>query len=96
MRSRYTAHVLGHRDHLLRTWHPRTRPDDGDLDGSPVVTWAGLTVLETRDGGPGDETGVVVFVARYRAGESDEVMRETSWFERRARRWFYVGPLAEA
>src|SRR6188474_3543469 len=28
MRSRYTAFALGIEDHVFRTWHPRTRPDD--------------------------------------------------------------------
>ncbi len=94
MRSRYTAYVLLHRDHLLRTWHPRTRPDDGALD-PPTVTWTGLRVTGTRDGGLDDDTGIVSFEARFHTGNRDEVLRETSWFERRARRWFYVGPLNE-
>lgn len=93
MRSRYTAYVLGRRDHLLRTWHPRTRPDEVS---PPAVTWTGLTVAPTRDGGVEDDSGVVAFVARFRAGGREEVMRETSWFERRAGRWFYVGPLDES
>ncbi|MEP6797533.1 MAG: YchJ family metal-binding protein [Lapillicoccus sp.] len=92
MRSRYTAYVLGHRDHLLRTWHPRTRPDDVD---PPFVTWTGMVVLETQDGGVGHETGVVGFEAHFRDDDRDEVVRETSWFERRAGRWLYVGPLDE-
>jgi len=94
MRSRYTAYVLGDRDHLLRTWHPRTRPDDDDPD-PPTVTWTGLRVTVTRDGGLDDDTGVVSFEAGFRTGGRDEVMSETSWFERRAGRWFYVGPLAD-
>ncbi len=94
MRSRYTAYVLGDRDHLLRTWHPRTRPDGGDPDPS-TVTWTGLRVIVTRDGGLDDDTGVVSFEAGFRTGNRDEVMSETSWFERRAGRWFYVGPLAD-
>ena len=30
MRSRYTAFVVGDREHLLRTWDPATRPDELD------------------------------------------------------------------
>ncbi len=37
MRSRYTAFVVGDVEHLLRSWHPATRPDELDLD--PDVQW---------------------------------------------------------
>ena len=37
MRSRYTAFVVGDGDHLFRTWHPSTRPDD--LDVAPDPGW---------------------------------------------------------
>ncbi|WP_330473030.1 YchJ family protein [Terrabacter sp. C0L_2] len=93
MRSRYTAFATGDDAYLLRTWHPRTRPAHVDLD--PVTRWTGLTVLRTQRGGPGDEDGVVEFVARWsepsgpggrRRGELHEVSR----FERRAGRWLYV------
>ena len=87
MRSRYTAHVRGHADHLFRTWHPATRPPDVRLD--PGVTWLGLEVVRTEAGGPDDPTGVVAFVARYRDPGGDRVLAETSRFERRAGRWFY-------
>ena len=40
MRSRYTAFVRGDADHLFRTWHPRTRPDDVAPD--PATRWTGL------------------------------------------------------
>ena len=40
MRSRYTAYALGDGDHLFRTWHARTRPDDVEPD--PRVRWVGL------------------------------------------------------
>ena len=40
MRSRYTAFAVGDADHLFRTWHPRTRPDDVAVD--PATSWLGL------------------------------------------------------
>lgn len=84
MRSRYTAYVRRDENHLFRTWHPRTRPDPISL---PVdAGWSGLTVLETHDGGPDDETGSVEFVARHREGSMHEISR----FARRAGRWVYV------
>ena len=88
MRSRYTAYALGHEDHVFRTWHPRTRPDD--LSPAPGLTWQGLEVVRTVDGGPGDATGLVEFRARYRTPDGDGTLHETSRFERRAGRWVYV------
>ena len=77
MRSRYTAHVRGDADHLFRTWHPRTRPDDVRPD--PSTRWTGLQILST-------EGDTVEFVARWEGGEMHEVSR----FEQRAGRWCYV------
>jgi SEC-C motif-containing protein len=90
MRSRYSAFALGLEDHLFRTWHPGTRPD-GPYTSAGLV-WRGLTVLRTEDGGPGDSTGVVEFEARYAAAVdgAEQVLKETSRFERRAGRWVYV------
>lgn len=88
MRSRYSAYSLGLLDHVFRTWHPRTRPDS--VDPVPGLTWIGLEVLEVVDGGPGDETGVVEFRARFDEGLGERSMRERSRFERRAGRWVYV------
>lgn len=87
MRSRYTAFVLGDSGHLLRTWHPRTRPRDVTTGG---VRWTGLRILDVVDGRPGDTAGVVEFEANYRADGVRGVMRERSVFARRAGRWLYV------
>lgn len=87
MRSRYTAFVRGHENHLFRTWHPATRP--AEVRADPGTTWLGLEVLRTEAGGAEDGTGVVEFVARYRAADGPHVLRETSRFERRGGRWVY-------
>ncbi|GAB3883101.1 YchJ family protein [Terrabacter terrigena] len=95
MRSRYTAFATGDVDHLVRTWHPRTRPDELVVDAS--MTWTGLTVLRTEAGGPDDSEGVVEFVARFEeasAGRGGRAtagrLHEVSRFARRAGRWVYV------
>ncbi|MEB8325182.1 YchJ family metal-binding protein [Dietzia kunjamensis] len=87
MRSRYTAFVLGHTDHLWRTWHPRTRPPTVEASD---VEWTGLTVVEVVAGDEGDDDGVVEFEARYTGPEGPTVMRERSLFERRGGRWTYL------
>lgn len=77
MRSRYTAFARGDVDHLFRTWHPRTRPDD--LSPDPTTRWTGLRILAAT----GD---TVEFVATREGGQMHEVSR----FEQRAGRWVYV------
>ncbi|MDF9717470.1 hypothetical protein INN71_03535 [Nocardioides sp. ChNu-153] len=97
MRSRYTAHVIGGRegaDHLFRSWHPRTRPDDVTPD--PATTWTGLEVLEAVAGGADDTDGVVAFAAHHAGPGGAGVLRERSRFTRRAGRWVYVDGDVEA
>ena len=88
MRSRYSAYATGRLDHVFRTWHPRTRPDE--VEPTPGLTWEGLRVRRTEAGGEADETGVVEFAARFRERGTDRVLHEVSRFERRAGRWVYV------
>jgi len=88
MRSRYTAYAVGNGDHVFRTWHPATRPEQVDVDAT--VEWVGLEVGKVSD----DEVeGIVEFVAHWRSGEGRSrqigAMRERSTFARRAGRWFY-------
>ena len=90
MSSRYAAYAVGDLDHVFRTWHPRTRPDD--LAPTPGLTWTGLEIVDTVDGGPDDATGIVEFRASYELGGRAEVLHERSTFERRAGRWVYVSP----
>jgi SEC-C motif-containing protein len=84
MRSRYSAYYYGNREHLWRTWHPRTRPSEVTLD--PSTTWTGLEIVEVRDGGADDGAGIVEFVASYQGG----ALHERSRFAKRAGRWFYL------
>jgi SEC-C motif-containing protein len=88
MRSRYAAYATGRLDYVFRTWHPRTRPDD--IDPSSGLTWTGLEIVATADGGVGDDTGTVEFRARYRTPQGSGELHEVSRFERRAGRWVYV------
>jgi len=84
MRSRYSAYVLGDVDHLFRSWHPATRPDD--LAGVPRLDWLGLEILDVVDGAPSDDHGIVEFAARHAAG----TLHERSRFVRRGGRWVYL------
>ncbi|MET7285707.1 YchJ family metal-binding protein [Streptomyces sp. NPDC005573] len=84
MRSRYTAFVKGDTGYLLRTWHPRTRPEGLDLD--PGTRWTGLEIIEAADGSAFHAKGTVTFRASYRGGS----MCERSRFERVDGAWVYV------
>jgi SEC-C motif-containing protein len=86
MRSRYTAYVVEAEDHLFRTWHPRTRPDEISFD--PGMEWTGLEVLDVEE--PGDGTGMVQFRAHWTWQGRRGVLHERSTFEQRADRWVYV------
>ncbi|ABW15161.1 SEC-C motif domain protein [Parafrankia sp. EAN1pec] len=96
MRSRYSAFARGLAPYLLRTWHPSTRPDRLDLDAG--TTWRALQIVDTVNGGPDDDTGVVEFRAIARSADGERrVQHERSTFTRIDGRWLYVdagtGPL---
>ncbi|WP_304107238.1 YchJ family protein [Mycolicibacterium bacteremicum] len=80
MRSRFSAFALGRADHLLRTWHPDTRPRRLDLDDS--VTWRRLQIVDTEAGGAEDEHGIVEFRAQYEQHGRRHILHERSRFTR--------------
>lgn len=88
MRSRFTAFAVGDTGHLLRTWHPSTRPDRLDLDDD--VRWQRLDILDQVAGGPFDDRGVVEFRAFYRDAAGRGTLHERSSFVREGRVWLYV------
>jgi SEC-C motif domain protein len=84
MRSRYCAFVRRDAAYLLRTWHPRTRPERLELD--PGMRWTGLEVLGGSGGSAFHSAGTVTFRASYRGG----ALLERSRFERVDGGWVYV------
>lgn len=84
MRSRYCAFVRQDGAYLLRSWHPRTRPERIDFD--PGMRWTGLEILDTTGGSAFHSSGTVTFRASYRGGS----LRERSRFERVDGVWVYV------
>ena len=88
MRSRYSAYAKALVPYLLRTWDATTRPAELELD--PAVSWVGLEVLATSDGGEHDETGTVEFVARHERGGVGGALHEVSRFRRSAGDWVYL------
>jgi len=86
MRSRYSAFVRGHADHLRATWHPDHCP--ADLTPDAAVRWLGLAVRSHRVTGP--DTAEVEFVARSRIHGRGQRLHERSRFVRQGGQWLYV------
>ncbi len=92
MRSRYSAYVVDRRDHLLASWHPRTRPARIEPP-EPGLRWLGLTVKAHHQQDATHAT--VAFVAVSKLGGRAHRLVETSRFERVDGAWLYVdGDLA--
>jgi len=93
MRARYTAHVKVEIDFLFDSTHPKHR-EGYDHAGTQVWAenseWHGLEILETSQGGPKDEQGEVVFVARFRDKEGLRNHHERGQFKRKGRRWLFT------
>ena len=100
MRSRYTAYVRAHIDHITETHDPSTRANHDEeqarawAEGSE---WLGLEVLSTEAGGPDDNDGKVEFVARYRNDHGEHEHRERGEFRKHEGAWYFtsgkvVGP----
>ena len=93
MRSRYTAFALTDAEYLLRTWHPRTRPETLELDDRE---WTGLDIVDRVDGGPDDMMGIVGFVAHFHLDGRCGALTERSAFVRRGARWVYLAATPDA
>jgi SEC-C motif-containing protein len=88
MRSRYSGFVVRDESYLLATWHPDTRPSRVRTDEKQ--RWLGLSIRATEDGGPGDRTGIVEFVARFKIDGKGHRLHEISRFEKIDGRWYYL------
>jgi len=85
MRARYTAHTRIDLDYIARTHDPASR-DDIDREATrrwaEGAEWLGLEILHTENGGSGDDTGVVEFVAHYRQRGDRRRHHEVATFRR--------------
>ncbi len=92
MASRYVAYLLAEVDYIVATHDPATRED---TDREATEKWArsaqfhGLTILDTVNGGPGDDTGEVEFVARMTADGREQTHHERSTFHRIDGKWYF-------
>lgn len=89
MRSRYTAFVIQHDQHILGSWHVKTRPKSLNHEDNPV-TWLGLKIHSSSKGLPGDTTGTVEFTSSYLENGQLCRLREKSTFLRENTLWYYL------
>ena len=93
MRSRYAAWALKRIDYLAATHDPETLASFDRKEASrwaEATLWRGLKIVEVEAGGPGDDRGIVEFVATYTTGGPVMELRERSRFRRHEGRWVYV------
>jgi SEC-C motif-containing protein len=94
MRSRYTAYTRAQIDYVTETHDPSTRErHDAEqarawAEGSE---WLGLEILSTEAGGPGDDSGKVEFIARFRNDDGEQAHHELSTFTKRDGTWYFTG-----
>lgn len=93
MRSRYTAYTRVDTAYLMATIHPSKR-EEGDEESArrwaESSQWLGLEIVSTVAGGPGDDEGVVEFIARSRSknGQANS-HHEVSTFLKEGGRWLF-------
>lgn len=89
MRSRYYAYVKGNAEYLLKSWHPKYRPAELNLEKSQI-NWLGLQILQTQAGLVGDAQGVVEFIARFEQAGKPGMVQERSRFVFEHGQWLYL------
>lgn len=89
MRSRYTAFVKEHTEHLLRSWIAEHRPRALNFKDNPV-TWIGLSIERCVAGNSNDDQGQVEFTSSYIENGQICQLKELSDFKKIDGLWYYV------
>jgi SEC-C motif-containing protein len=90
MRARYTAYSRGDIDYLMATLTPEARADFDPVEAQGVAdesVWTGLEVRAVTDGGAGDDTGTVEYVARLKYRGRARIHHERATFRREDGQW---------
>jgi SEC-C motif-containing protein len=95
MRSRYSAYATAQIPYLRESYLPSQR---GEFDESAAKQWARdatfqeLEILNTEEGGPNDNKGVVEFKAYFQEKGEDVEYHEIASFRRGKNdgRWYFV------
>jgi SEC-C motif-containing protein len=60
------------------------------LDAESKPQWLGLKIVNCTDGQPGNSSGTVEFIARYRINGRAQRLHEVSRFSQENGRWYYL------
>lgn len=93
MRSRYTSYTLESVDYIAETHHKDGREDvdkEAALQWAQQAEWLGLEIVDTVDGGEGDDEGVVEFIANFGLQGKVQAHHERSNFKKEDGKWYYV------
>ncbi|MBI2519880.1 MAG: YchJ family protein [Bdellovibrio sp.] len=93
MRARYSAYCSCNVDYIKKTQHPKGSEDfdeNATREWAQDSTWLGLQILETKNGGPQDQNGVVEFKAKYRHKNIEHTHHECSTFQKEDGVWYFV------
>jgi SEC-C motif domain protein len=93
MRSRYSAYVKVETDYIFETTHPKHR-EGYDAEGTKAwaegAEWQGLEIVSIKNGGSGDGTGEVEFIARYREKGEAREHHERALFKKEQAGWLFT------
>lgn len=93
MRSRYSAYVRKELDYILTSLHPDHRADYDEKSTrswAESAEWHAFEVLDTKQGGPGDDEGQVEFVVAYSEQGIRQEHRESSSFRKKGGVWYFT------
>lgn len=93
LRARYTAFALGYIDFIVSTHHSRTRHEvkrEEIEDWSKNSQWLGLKIVEKEAGNEKDQTGTIIFGAKYQSEGETHDHWEKSFFEKENNEWRFL------
>ncbi len=93
LRARYSSFVTGNIDFILATHHSSTKHEvnrEEITSWSKGSEWKGLEVLQKEAGEAKDDTGTIVFHAKYAFEGKDQDHYEKSTFEKENGEWKFL------
>ncbi len=94
MRSRYSAFVKHAFAHLHASLSAEQQKDYSREEAERWAKnseWLGLQIVKTDKGGPDDTSGLVEFMARFKAQDQEHEHHEIAVFGRENGQWVYTG-----
>ena len=93
MRARYSAYVGVKMDFILKTTHPDQRKSfdpESSKAWAENSEWESLQIVATEQGGKGDKTGQVEFIAKYREDGKNCEHHELATFDKIDDVWYFT------